>query len=89
MENYPFSTELKCNLDWDMGERLSRLKGSFVYSSKCLMSHRIHTESATTKLIGEQQRNKEDYEMMCRFWPKWFAKRLSGIYATAEKSNQL
>lgn len=89
MREYNFSKELKCDLDWDMEERLSRLKGSFAYDSRSLMCHRIHEESATTELIGEKTRNREDYEMMTRFWPKWIAKGLSKAYSESEKSNNI
>ena len=32
---------------------------------------------------------KEDYEMFCRFWPKWIAKPLVRIYRLSEKSNEI
>ncbi len=89
MKEEAFSREFRCDLDWDMEERLSRRKGTFVYSPKALMCHRIHGESATTELIGERLRTKEDYRMMRRFWPDWIAKRLSKAYAASEKSNQV
>lgn len=89
MKDYAFSRELKCDLDWDMEERLSRLDGSFAYDPKPLMCHRIHEESATTELITERTRNREDYEIMCRFWPEGIAKKLSKVYAGAEESNRL
>ena len=89
MREYHFSREMKCDLDWDMEERLSRLKGSFAYDSRPLMCHRIHEESATTELIGERTRNREDYEMISRFWPKWIAKGLSKAYAKSEESNRI
>jgi hypothetical protein len=72
-----------------MDEKLSRLKGSFVYNPKILMYHRIHEESATTEIIGDRIRNQEDYEMMKKFWPDMIAKRLSRAYAASEKSNKV
>lgn len=89
MQEYAFSDAYQCDLDWDMEERLSRLKGSFAYSRKPLMCHRIHEESATTELIASKTRAREDYEIMRRFWPEWIAKRLCRKYAKAEKSNQI
>ena len=89
MKDEKFSTEFKCDLDWDMEERLSRRKGTFVYSAAPLMCHRIHEESATTELIGERTRTKEDLQIMRRFWPEAIAKRLSKAYAASEKSNEI
>ena len=89
MKDYVFSSDFKCDLDWDMEERLSRRKGSFVYSPKPLMCHRIHEASTTTELIGDRIRTAEDYEIMRRFWPAWIAGRLSRVYATSEKSNSI
>lgn len=89
MKDYPFEDRFRSDLDWEMEEKLSRLKGSFVYCPEVLMHHRIHEESATTEIIGDHQRTLEDYEMMKKFWPDRIAKRLSKAYASSEKSNQV
>lgn len=31
------------------------------------MGHRIHEESETSVIIGDNARSKEDYEMFCKF----------------------
>ena len=31
---------------------------------------------------------KEDYELLCKFWPKFIAKRLTKFYQKSEKSNE-
>ena len=85
----PFSTEMKVSLDWDQWERLSRKRGDFVYCRNCLMSHRIHGDSATTALIADNARNREDLEMFQRFWPEGIARFLAGRYAKSEDSNEL
>lgn len=85
----PFSTTMKVSLDWDQWEKQSRKKGAFVYSPRRLMEHRVHEDSATTKLIQDHSRGQEDLEMFRRFWPDWIAKRLSRAYAASEKSNQV
>ena len=89
MEDYEFEDHFRSDLDWEMEEKLSRLKGRFVYQPSVLMYHRIHEESATTEIIGDHRRTLEDYEMMKKFWPDWIAKRLSKAYAASEKSNQV
>ena len=89
MRDEKFSDRLAVSLDWDMMERLSRRKGQFAIGHGKLMCHRIHTASETTKLIENQTRKKEDYEMMRRFWPEWIAKPLSKAYSSSEKSNEI
>lgn len=82
-----FESGYKSDLDWQAWEKLSRLKGSFVYCNSVLMLHRIHEESATTQIIAESNRTKEDYDMYCKFWPKWIAKLLIRFYAKSQDSN--
>jgi len=84
-----FRNGFKSCEDWEAWEILSRLKGSFLYSSEKLTYHRIHEESATTEIISENVRNKEDYMMFCKFWPKPIAKFLAKKYAKGEESNTL
>lgn len=84
-----FESGYKSDLDWQAWEKLSRLKGSFVYCNKVLMLHRIHEESATTQIIADSNRTKEDYEMYCKFWPKWIARILIKIYVKSQASNSL
>lgn len=75
--------------DWEAWERLSRMHGEFLYDPQILMAHRIHEGSETSIIIGDNARSKEDYEMFCRFWPKWFAKILIKFYSASEKSNEV
>ncbi len=84
-----FQKNFRSNLDWEAWEWLSRKKGSFVYIPRILMAHRIHSESETTATIHESKRGKEDYEMFCKFWPKCFAKIITGVYSESEKSNEV
>ena len=84
-----FWRELKCNLDWDTWNDMSKMKGRFAYIPKVLMYHRIHEESETSNLIENNLRLEEDYFMFQKFWPKWFAKILMKQYAKSTKSNKL
>ena len=91
-ENLPekiFVPGFKSDADWEAWVKLMKLKGSFVYTRKELVSHRIHPGSQTSAVLGENIRVKEDYEMFCRMWPKWVAKILIKFYAKSEKSNRL
>ena len=84
-----FSVKFRADEDWQAWERLSRLKGSFIYVYEPLVYHRIHEESETSIIIGDNVRTKEDYEMFCMFWPKAIAKLLTRFYATSQKSNEV
>ena len=84
-----FADTMRSNIDWDMWERLSRIKGSFVYNPAPLMCHRIHGGSTTSEIIGQGSRNAEDLEMFRRFWPEGIARFLAKRYAGSEKSNQV
>ncbi len=45
------------------------------------MSSDLHEDSETSAIIGDNARSAEEYEMYCKFWPKWFAKVLNRQYA--------
>lgn len=75
--------------DWEAWEMLSKIKGQFVYSTKLLMGHRIHEESETSSIIGDNMRSNEEYVMFCKFWPKSIAKVLGKVYAKSQQSNDL
>lgn len=84
-----FLSNYKCNVDWFAWEKLSKLKGRFVYCKAKLMGHRISDESTTTDIINNGIRTKEDYDIYCKFWPHWFAKIINVIYKNSEKSNTI
>ena len=91
-ENLPqpiFQPGYRSDVDWQAWEMLSREKGAFVYCSDILMYHRIHEDSATTAIIADHDRTKEDYEMFCKFWPKWIANIIEYFYKKGEDSNLL
>lgn len=84
-----FREGYRSNLDWQAWERLSRLKGEFVYCNKICIYHRIYGDSTTSSIIADHGRSKEDFEMFCRFWPVPIAKLISKWYRLGEKSNNL
>ncbi|MGI5896951.1 MAG: glycosyltransferase [Oscillospiraceae bacterium] len=91
-ENLPnpvFEHGYRSNVDWQAWERLSKLPGAFLYCKQPLMMHRVHEDSETSAVLKDNVRTQEDYEMFCKFWPRWIAKRLTHAYASSEKSNQL
>lgn len=84
-----FDNKMKNDVDWHAWEVLSREEGNFTFVDQKLMGHRIHIDSATTENIQDSTRTKEDYEILCRFWPKWIAKKIAELDAKSEKSNQV
>ncbi len=92
MEQMPepvFLKHFRASIDWQTWERLSRIKGSFVFCPDVLMGHRIHEQSETSAAIKDHVRTCEDYEMFCKFWPAPIAKFLSKRYAKSEDSNNI
>ncbi len=85
----PFTNDYLSDIDWQQWEIQSRKKGSFVYNPEPLMCHRIHEESATTEIIGDNKRTKEDLEMFKKFWPAPIAKLIARLYSGSEKSNDI
>lgn len=92
LENLPksiFTSGYRSDVDWQAWEKISKFKGSFVYCNDILMYHRIHEDSATTAIIADNDRTKEDFEMFCKFWPKWVARIIEYFYRKGEKSNAI
>lgn len=84
-----FLKHFRSNLDWQTWEWLSEKEGEFVYIPECLMAHRIHEDSETSATIRDHERGQEDFEVFCKFWPKWIARILAGAYGTSEKGNEI
>ena len=84
-----FRNHFKSCEDWEAWENLSRYKGEFIYIPKPLMCHRIHEDSATTEIINDNKRGKENLEMFCKFWPRPIAKLINRAYNKSEESNKL
>lgn len=84
-----FFVHFRSDEDWEAWEKISRLKGSFVYDPTIQMGHRIHEGSETSVIIGDNARSSEDYEMFCKFWPRWIAGILTKFYSKSEKSNKI
>ena len=75
-----FDNHYRACEDWEAWEKLSKLKGEFVYIPKMIMGHRIHEESETTAAIVDNKRTEEEFEMFCKFWPKGIAKLILKQY---------
>lgn len=84
-----FHAGYKSNLDWQAWEKLSHLRGDFIFCNKVCMYHRIHAQSTTTEVLQESGRHREDLEMFSKFWPKGIARILEHFYKNSEKSNEI
>lgn len=86
IRDHPFSRGLGSNLDWEKWAELSELNGSFVYSGRLLVFHRIHPDAETTKYVQSHRRGPEDFEMFRKFWPKPVAKLITKLYSSGERT---
>lgn len=84
-----FLNGFRADEDWEAWERLSKLKGDFIFCNKILTYHRIHEDSETTKILNDNKRSEEDYIMYQKFWPKCIAKMLTKAYSKSEESNNM
>lgn len=89
LPNVIFQRGFRSNEDWEAWEKLSRLRGDFIYDNNILMYHRIHRDSETTAIIHDNKRSEEDFEMYRKFWISPIAKLLVKAYADGQKSNEL
>ena len=79
-----YREEYKAAMDWDLWERLSRIKGSFVYVDEILLYHRMNDENQTVLLLKtSNERYNNEYEIYSRFWIKPIAKLLMHFYSKA------
>lgn len=85
----PFDTTYKNSCDYKTWVDLATRKGGFVYIPEPLMGHRIYSESATSRNLGENIRKGEDLEILSELWPRPIAGLVNRIYALSEKSNEL
>lgn len=91
-ENLPkviFANHYRACEDWEAWEKLSKIRGEFVYIPRMIMGHRIHNESETTAAIVDNKRTEEEFEMFCKFWPQSIAKLILRQYSKGQQSNQL
>ncbi len=79
-----FREEFKASMDWDLWERLSKVKGSFVYVDEILLQHRMNDDNHTAVLLRTtNDRYNNEYAIFCRFWIKPIAKLLMKFYSKA------
>jgi len=81
-----FREKYKASMDWDLWERLSKQEGSFVYVQDVLLYHRMNEDNQTVNLIRTTNtRAREEYEILCRFWPRPIAGIIMHFYGRSVK----
>ena len=88
-EDFKFDGKYKFACDWDAWERIGRKKGAFLRVCKPLMGHRIHEDSETSKIMADNKRVAEEYDLFRRFWIKPIAKLISKFYTKGANNNNL
>lgn len=86
--DFKFDGNFSINMDWKAWHDLAQKEGSFIWVKKSLVSHRIYSESETSRGLAENRRQNEDREMFTRFWPKSCASLLSKLYSLSYKNNK-
>jgi glycosyltransferase involved in cell wall biosynthesis len=88
LRKFKFSSDFLVNVDWDAWSRIAELKGSFIFSRKKLLAHRIHCDSATSEKIEDLSRQKDDLKMYKRYWPSCIASFLCFIYSLSYRQSK-
>ena len=84
--NLEFSNDFKVSLDWNQWLKLAKQKGSFVYSKKKALIHRIHSQTTSSATIANHKREEEDERIFKTLWPSFLAKVFAKTYNLASKS---
>lgn len=82
-----FETGFRLNMDWAAWLRMAHEPGSFVWVKRELMHHRIHEDSETSDGIKVGYRSIEDFDILCRIWPKPIARMITKTYSIAYRNN--
>lgn len=81
-----FKEEYKASMDWDLWERLSKEKGSFVYIKDVLLYHRMSDDNQTVNLLKNSNARYDDQlAIYKRFWPGWIARIFMKFYSKSDQ----
>jgi len=89
LDDFSFSPELTCVLDWYAWYQLAQREGRFCYINKKLVGHRIHLESETSAQIVAGKRKMEEQWIFDQIWGKGPAKIISWIYRLGYADNKI
>lgn len=77
---FRFSLDYDSNLDWDAWLRLQERGETFLHAPERLIGRRHNPMTATSRLIRDKIRHKEDLMMFRRIWPAPLANAIAYIY---------
>jgi hypothetical protein len=77
---FRFSTGLQSNLDWEAWLRLAQSGVGFARARGRLVGRRHNPLTATSRLIREGVRQREDLAMFRRLWPPLVAETIAFLY---------
>lgn len=81
-----FQSDMKYTLDWEMYWKVAKMPGRFVCKEEKLVYYRIHDEATSKTFSADGRRKKEELDMFCKMWPRWFSKLIMIFYARGAKS---
>ncbi len=78
--DFKFSSDYRSNLDWDAWLRLAEQGRTFVRTPERLVGRRHNALTATSGLIRDGVRRREDLSMFRRLWPRPLADAIAWAY---------
>ena len=87
--DFRFPRGFRTNLDWMAWLGLARSPGGFVYVRDRLVSKGVHADSATTAMISNRTREREDRALFDAIWPRPIATALAAAYRLGYRANRL
>jgi glycosyltransferase involved in cell wall biosynthesis len=89
LQNFSFSTDYTCALDWFAWYELAKQPGAFLYISKELVKHRIHPASETTAQLANGKRAEEELKLFELIWGRPIAGIMTRLYKMGHKGNRV
>lgn len=80
-----FDRSYVSNLDWAKWIELAKMDGAFSFVPKRLMAHRIDPTTATSALIQDNRRYREDFRIFSEIWGHVIAGFLMKFYSKSYK----
>lgn len=83
LPDFQFSSDWRCNLDWDAWVRILEMGRTCVRAPERLVGRRHNPLTATSSLIRAGVRQAEDLKMFRRLWPSPVAELLALAYSAS------
>jgi glycosyltransferase involved in cell wall biosynthesis len=89
LEDFSFSDEYKCALDWIAWLEIAEMDGTFNFINKRLVKHRIHSESETSMSLTSGIRRKEEEKIFKQIFGNTVGGFFTWFYAIGHKDNSV